>query len=37
MSSPIPFLPPVLEIINAIVTSKTIRELNESERSDVTH
>jgi hypothetical protein len=37
MSSAIPFLPPVLEIINAIVTSKTIPELNESERSDVTH
>ena len=37
MSSPVPFLPPVLEIINAIVTSKTIPELNESERSEVTH
>jgi hypothetical protein len=37
MASPVPFLPPVLEIINQIVITKTIPELNESERSDVTH
>jgi hypothetical protein len=37
MASPVPFLPPVLEIINEIVTSKTIPELNESKRSEVTH
>jgi hypothetical protein len=36
MSSPVPFLPPVLETISRIVTSRAIPELNEIERSDVT-
>jgi hypothetical protein len=36
MSSAIPFLPPVLETINQIVTSKTIPALDEMQLSDVT-
>lgn len=36
MSSLTPFLPPVLDTINEIVTSKTIPALNEMQRSDVT-
>ena len=37
MSSAVPYLPPVLDTINQIVTSKTIPELNKIERSDVTY
>jgi len=37
MSSAVPYLPPVLETINQIVTSKTIPELNKIERSDITY
>jgi len=37
MSSAVPYLPPVLETINQIVTSKTIPELNKINRSDVTY
>ena len=37
MSSAVPYLPPVLESINQIVTSKTIPELNKIERSDITY
>ena len=37
MSSAVPYLPPVLDTINQIVTSKTIPELNKIERSDITY
>ena len=37
MSGATPFLPPVLDTINRIVTSKIIPEPNESELSDLTH
>lgn len=36
MSSLAPFLPPVLDTISQIVTSKTIPALDEIQRSDVT-
>ena len=37
MSSAVPYLPPVLDTINQIITSKTIPELNKIERSDITY
>lgn len=36
MSAPVPFLPPVLETVHQIVTSKSIPELDEIVRFDVT-